>query len=88
MNDGQRFGQNLYFSYLDKKSIATVPVDEWHGEIVQYHYVRDVDRFSFAESLTHLNLLKTTNFECIEKFSGQSEFLWRRIIFQNCRFVL
>ena len=39
MNDGQRFGQNLYFSYLDKKSIATVPVDEWHGEIVQYHYV-------------------------------------------------
>ena len=39
MNDGQRFGQNLYFSYLDKKSLATVPVDEWHGEIVQYHYV-------------------------------------------------
>ena len=49
MNDGQRFGQNLYFSYLDKKSIATVPVDEWHGEIVQYHYVRDVDRFSFDD---------------------------------------
>ena len=39
MTDGQRFGQNLYFSYLDKSSIATVPVDEWHGEIVQYHYV-------------------------------------------------
>ena len=49
MNDGQRFGQNLYFSYLDKKSIATVPVDEWHGEIVQYHYV-------CAHEHAHLNL--------------------------------
>ena len=64
MNDGQRFGQNLYFSYLDKKSLATVPVDEWHGEIVQYHYV-----------CVHLNLLPGYNrqiFRAVEIFMGKN----------------
>ena len=64
MNDGQRFGQNLYFSYLDKKGLATVSVDEWHGEIVQYHYV-----------CVHLNLLPGYNrqiFRAVEIFMGKN----------------
>ena len=38
-NDGQRFGQNLYFSYLNEETRSSRPVKEWQGEIVQYHYV-------------------------------------------------
>ena len=37
--DNQRFGQNLFFSFVDNSTLATFAVSEWHGEIVQYHYV-------------------------------------------------
>ena len=37
--DGQRFGQNLFFSFVDNSTLATFAVSEWHGEISQYHYV-------------------------------------------------
>lgn len=36
--DGQRFGQNLFFSFVDNNTLASFTVSEWHGEIAQYHY--------------------------------------------------
>ena len=37
--DDHRFGQNLFFSYLDEDKRTSEPVKNWQGEIVQYHYV-------------------------------------------------
>ena len=34
-SDGQRFGQNLFFSYLSDEKRATEPTKNWHSEIVQ-----------------------------------------------------
>ena len=46
--DDHRFGQNLFFSYLDEDKRTSEPVKNWQGEIVQYHYV----------STERLNLIK------------------------------
>ena len=36
--DGERFGQNLFFGFLDQNELSVKPVIEWHGEKIQYHY--------------------------------------------------
>jgi hypothetical protein len=37
-NDEQRFGQNLYFSFLDNETATSDPIRQWHGEIRAYNY--------------------------------------------------
>lgn len=51
-SDGQRFGQNLFFSYLSDEKRATEPTKNWHSEIVQVEKIKQYQLSKFYISVS------------------------------------